>query len=84
MNYNDPIYGIIELQLIDVLTSKVDEIITTEEIYKMPSGDYIVFLKRKHDTLGNINFSQEFFVKGNWVKSILKEITGKIINHVEV
>ena len=72
MKYKDPIYGEIELKLIEKFEIPDVGATRTQELYEMPSGDYIVFSEVTPNNLPNHPYKQQFFIRKEWVESINK------------
>lgn len=72
MKYNDPVYGEIEITLIDTIIRTDGDIENTEEIYEYPTGDLLIRKETKHTKVDLQPFLQEFFVKRAWIDSSVK------------
>ena len=69
----DPVYGNIELEHIKTFETIEDNLTNVEKLYKMPSGDYIVFFEMIPANLPNAAYSREFHVKKQWVDAITEK-----------
>lgn len=75
MKYKDPVYGEVELELIDQQESSLEEGKKLERIYRYPSGDYVIFSTIIQPPFEP--FEQTFYIKSSWVKSIISRENGK-------
>lgn len=71
--YFDPVHGEVELTLVEKYEKELQGAIRKERLYKMPSGDYIVFSELIMSGLPNSDFKQEFYIKKEWADTIVKQ-----------